>query len=168
MPAALLLTVALIGAGCGGSDGSTSGEPAQGQEPLDAAALFVEQLPRGVKYGAPPKGERERLTGLFKEAGMDDVEVRQLRRNGGARAMAIGMVAADEEIPMDDVAAGVEEGGGEIVTEEIDGVPFHVGTDSHDNFIALRSHRNTAFWIYAATRRDARSFARPFAQRLVD
>jgi hypothetical protein len=164
-PAALLVTVALIGAGCGGDDGSAPSDEAPAQETLDAAAVFVEQLPRGLSYGPPPKGERERLTDVFKKAGMEDVEVRQIRRDDGARAMAIGLVA-DEAIPMDEVATGAEDGGGEIVTEDIAGVPFHVGVDAHDNFIALRSHDNTALWIYAATRRDARSFARPFAKRL--
>ncbi len=166
-PVALLLTVALIGAGCGSDDEPTTSErtPAA-QETTDAAALFVE-LPRGLEYGPPPEGERERLTKVFEDVGMEDVEVRQIRRDDGAAAIAIGMVG-NEEIPIDEIAAGIEDGGGETVPEDIDGVPFHVGVDTHDNFIAVRSHRNAAFWVYAATRRDARSFARPFAERLAD
>ena len=135
------------------------------QETRDAAALFVEPLPRGLTYGPPPKGERERLTEVFEDAGMEDVEIRRIRRDDGAAAIAIGMVA-DEDMPIEEVAAGIEEGGGRTVPEDIDGVPFHVGVDNHDNFIAVRTQGNAAFWVYAATRRAARSFARPFAQRL--
>ncbi len=162
LPVALLLTLALIGGACGGDAEPAAGE--RGPETRDAAELFVE-LPRGLTYVPPPKGERQRLTKLFEDAGMEDVEVRRIRRDDGAAAIAIGMVA-DEDIPVQEVATGIEDGGGKTVPEEIDGVPFRVGVDTHDNFIALRAHGNAAFLVYAATRRDARSFARPFAQRL--
>jgi hypothetical protein len=161
----LLVGLALLAGACGddGGVGPVAGASPD-REQLDAAALFV-ALPQGHKYGPPPAGERERISKQFLATGIADVGVRQIRRDDGAAGIAVTLVD-EQDIPFEDLRSGIEAGGGEVVEEEIDGVPFLVGTDKFDNFIAVRTAGNEGLFVYAATRRDARSFARPFARRL--
>jgi hypothetical protein len=166
---ALLLTTALLGAACGSDGGSVADatEPEAheaGQEPLDATRLFV-ALPNGLRYAPPPRRGGAQMRKVFLDAGIDDVDVRRIRRDDGAVAVAVTLVDA-EDLPLGDLGAGMQAGGGEVAPEEIDGVRFLVGTDEYGNAIAARTYRNAGVVVYAKTRSDVRSFARPFSRRL--